>query len=340
MSRGWLAIAVMLVALMLIAHGCANKYLTSGKIAMNQKNWDKAINDFTLALQEDSTDAQAHFLLGKCYREKNDYVSMIQHYNVAERLDPKLKDEIGTARIDVWGKLFNTGTEEIKNEKYNDALKTLHTAMVVYPQRYEAYTNAGFIWQKLGDNDSAYVYYKRAYDLDQTNIRVLESLAGLLFNQKKYDQADTLYATILQKEPTNAEALLRRAEIADQQGRYADAVDLYNKTVQVQPKQCDVWFNLGVIYFKKLNKLDSAEQAFTRAIDLCPQDVNAEINLNIVLISQNKLDDAITRLNAFTQANPGECTGWDLLSRALLLKGLKQEATDADKKYQECQQPK
>jgi superkiller protein 3 len=338
MKRGWLVAVLTSATVVLVANGCANKYVTSGKIAMNQKNYDKAINDFNMALKDDSTIAVAHFLLGKCYQEKKDYTSMTQHYSTAERLDPKLKDEIEKARTEVWGTLFTTGTENAKKDKFEDALKAFQTAITVIPQRYEAYTNAGYVWQKLGNNDSAYAYYSKAYSLDQSNFRVLESLAALLFNQKNYDRADSLYAILLHKDSTNAEAFLRRAEIADQQQRYNEAVELYNKTLQLQPRQCDVWFNLGVIFFQRLQKPADAEQAFRRAVDLCPQDINAEVNLNVVLIFQNKLDDAIGRLKAFTQANPQECTGWDLLSQALLKKGLKQEAYAASKKYEDCQE--
>ena len=85
-----------------------------------------------------------------------------------------------------------------------------------------------------------------------------------------------------------------------------------------------------------MKKLDDAEQAFSRSADLCPNDLNAQVNLNVVLITNNKLDDAITRLSTFTSSNPEECAGWDLLSQALIRKGLKKEALEADKKYKEC----
>ena len=63
-------LALLVSAIMVV--GCANKYTTSGKIAYNRKDFDKAIEDFKLALQADSSNAEAYLYLGKAYKEKND----------------------------------------------------------------------------------------------------------------------------------------------------------------------------------------------------------------------------------------------------------------------------
>jgi len=81
---------------------------------------------------------------------------------------------------------------------------------------------------------------------------------------------------------------------------------------------------------------DNAEQSFTQAANICPDDINTLINLNVILIANKKYDEAISRLTTFTENNPKECVGWDLLSQALLRKGLQNKALEADKKYKEC----
>jgi len=329
-----------LVIIALLGFGCANKYLTSGKIAMNSKNWDKAIHDFNSALEADSANADAHFLLGKAYKEKGDYILMNQHFNKAEALNPKYKEEINAYRLSVWGDLFTKGTQEAKDQKWQEALQTFQTGIAILPGKYEAYTNAGYVWQNLGNNDSAYAYYSQAYELDKSNIKVLENFASVSYTLGKYEQADSLCSRILEADPNNADALLKKGEIADQQGRYDDAIAFYNRVLQLDPKNCNVWFNLGVIYFQRVKKLDDAEQAFTRAVAECPDDMNALINLNVVLITQDKLDEAIPRLTELTQKHPEECTGWDLLSQALLRKGQKEQALEAYKKFEDCNKPK
>ena len=91
-----------------------------------------------------------------------------------------------------------------------------------------------------------------------------------------------------------------------------------------------------------MQKDEDAEQAFTRASDICPTDTNALVNLSVVLIDESKtdpskLDLAIERLTTLTLSNPKECVAWDLLSQAYLRKGDKAKALDADKQYEACQ---
>ena len=338
MRRSWIILVMLLAGLLMFA--CANKYLTSGKIAYNAKNYDKAISDFTKALEVDSANAEAHFLLGKSYMAKNDYASMRRHFDAAAKANPKYQAEAENASVEIWNNLFNSGNKNAKDEKWQDALKDFQTAIVVIPTKYEAYTNTGYVWQHLENNDSAYYYYAKAVNLDRTNVKVLSNLASMTFNIKRYDESDSLYAIIIGLDPGNAEAWLRRGEIADQKGDYEQAVTFYNKALELKPDQCDIWFNLGVIYFQRLKKMENAEQAFSRAVDICPEDVNALVNLNVVLISNNKLDDAIARLTSFTQKFPNECVGWDLLSQALLRKGEKEKAYETNKKYEDCKQAK
>ncbi len=360
MRRSWMIMVLSLVTVALLALGCANKFLTSGKIALNSRNYDKAINDFNQALKADSTNAEAHFLLGKAYKEKLDYIAMRRHFDKAVGLDPKFKDEVEATSITIWGDLFNSGNKNAKEEKWQDALDDFQTAIIVLPTKYEAYTNKGYVFQQLEgihidsartdpDNaeahtvlsknfgDSAYTYYSEAVRLDPTNIKVLINFANTNYNMGRYDEADSLFGKILEAEPANYDALVRRGDIADQKGNFEAAAGFYNKALEIKPDQCDIWFNLGVIYFQKIKNLENAEQAFSRASEHCgSDDVNALVNLNVVLISLGKFDDAITRLNTFTELHPDECVGWDLLSQALIRKGDKDRALEINKKYEDC----
>ena len=313
---------------------------------MKSRNYEKAIHDFNLALEADSANPEVHFLLGEAYRQRGDHLAMNKHYADAMRLSPKYNDQIQGIRDSVWGDFFKSGIEKAKEKKFQDALGDFQMAINILPNRYEAYTNAGYVFQNMADqdsnySDSAFVYYMQAIDLDRTNVPVLINAGNLLLGMGKFAAADTMFTLILEKDPNNIDALIRRGEIADQVGRYEDAVNFYNRALQIDPtdsSMCNVWFNLGVVYFQQMKKMDDAEQAFIRAVELCPSDINAQVNLNVVLITNNKLDDAVSRLTTFTSQNPDDCTGWDLLSQALLRKGQKEEAYAANKKYEECKQ--
>ena len=341
-------LALLVSAIMVV--GCANKYTTSGKIAYNRKDFDKAIEDFKLALQADSSNAEAYLYLGKAYKEKNDYILMAQNFDKAEALNPSYKGQIDEVRNEIWTNQYNAGLSDAKAEKFDQALKEFQTAIAIEPDKYNPYALAGYAFQRLDNDDSAYAYYQKAYELNRTEAKpdpkLLEGFANMAFNAQKYRKADTLFSEILNLDPNNSIAYLRRGQIADLDSNYDQAVTFYNKSLAIKQDQCDPWFNLGVIYFQHMQKLDDAEQAFSRALDLCSDTSNTLTLLGAVLIEESKtdpskLDMAIEKLSVLTQSNPKNCLGWDLLSQAYLRKGDKAnqaKADDANKRYEACKQ--
>lgn len=336
MKRGWLWTAAILTIIVFALSGCANKYLTSGKIAMNGKNYDKAIEDFNLALEENPNNGEAHFYLAQCYREKEEYEKMIPHIAAAETLYTKKAGKMEELRQETWTKLFEAGKTKATEEKWDEARDDFELAIRVYPSRYEAYSNSGYVWQHLGNNDSAYYYYSKAYEIAPEELPVLENITSLCFNLKKYDEAENLYLKILAKDPKHASAMARLGDIYGEKEEFDKAVNYYNQALEIENDNCALWFNLGVLYFQEIKDNDNAINAFSRTVDLCPEDKNAFINLAVAYISAERFDEAVEKLEAFVGANPDDCTGWDLYSQALLRKGMKDQAQEAYKKYQEC----
>ncbi len=336
MRKSWLVYVILLAVMTLFIAGCANKWKTSGKIAMGQKRWDKAIRDFQKALEMDPGDGEAHFLIAKSYKESGEFESMISHLDAADSSWPKGEEKVRELREQTWRKLLELGEREENNEKYEQARDNYTLAIAIFPERFEAYAKAGFVWQLLDNYDSTYFYYEEAYRLEPEKIGVLEGLAGLCYNMGKSARADSLYAKILEKDPENTAALLTRGAIAAENEDYTAAVDFYTRALDLESDNCDLWFRVGIVYFQEMKNNEEAINAFLRAKELCPDDANPRINLNVVLLSIERFDEVIANLETFTQDFPDECVGWDLYSQALLRKGMRKQALEANNKYEEC----
>lgn len=340
MRKNWLVCGILLAVMILFAAGCANKWKTSGKIAMGQKRWDKAISDFQKALEMDPGDGEAHFLIARSYKESDDFESMIPHLNAAEGSWPKGEERIRELRADTWEEIFNAGLKNANSEEYEQARSEFQLAIAILPERYEAYTNLGFVWQHLGNSDSAYYYYAQGYEIDPDNIKILENFASLCFNMGMFARADSLYEKILAQDPNNAEALLRRGAIASENGDVTTAVDFYNRALEHDPDSYDLWFGLGVLYFQEIKDNEKAIAAFSRAVEIYPDSVDLHINLNVVLFDAERFDEVIANMETFILDFPDQCTGWDLYSRALLRKGMRKRALEASNRYDECKSAK
>ncbi len=88
-----------------------------------------------------------------------------------------------------------------------------------------------------------------------------------------------------------AEAL-RLGEELRKAKEYDKGIDILVEALQYGVEKAKVYFRLGNIYFDA-GKLEHAEYAYRRAIDLDPTHVNAHHNLSVVLRKQGKLSDAI-----------------------------------------------
>jgi tetratricopeptide (TPR) repeat protein len=368
MEKKWRVLVLLLAVAALVISGCANKWVTAGKIAMGQKNWEKAIDDFGKALEQNPKNGEAQFLMARCYSELGDFGSMISHLDAADTLYEKGKSRIRELRIDAWEKLFNSGIKDANEENFEQADGDFGLAISILPDRYEAYTNKAFVLERMNQHDSAFYYYGEAYKIDPGNIKILENYASLSFNlgvsaykladslgsegdsakaagqrsegNRYFMKADSLYAQILVQDQKHAEALMRRGDIAREKGDYETAIGFYNRAVEVEPSSCDIWFNIGVLYFQNLKNNEEALKAFSRAKEICPDDINVQVNIGVVLLTMGDVDEAVAHLESFTRDFPDECIGWDLYSQALLRKGNRQEANEANDKYEECKSSK
>jgi tetratricopeptide (TPR) repeat protein len=61
--------------------------------------------------------------------------------------------------------------------------------------------------------------------------------------------------------------LVKEGDIRDSQGRYEEAIDSYDKVLQIDPDDADAWFNKGIT-LKKMGKHSEGTRSIERAINL------------------------------------------------------------------------
>ena len=90
----------------------------------------------------------------------------------------------------------------------------------------------------------------------------------------------------------DAEEYAHRGLEAQQQGDSEQAIQYYNKAIDLDPNDAKVYYNRGVAYGNK-GELDQAIQDFTKAIDLNPNDAIAYNNRGIAYGDKDDFDRAI-----------------------------------------------
>ena len=85
---------------------------------------------------------------------------------------------------------------------------------------------------------------------------------------------------------------LRQAEQYRQHQEHQKGIDLLLNALQYGIDKAQIYYRLGNLYFDS-NKVDHAEYAYRKAIEMEPNHVNAHHNLSVIFCKQGKVSESV-----------------------------------------------
>jgi tetratricopeptide (TPR) repeat protein len=165
--------------------------------------------------------------------------------------------------------LFNKALDAHKKQKDPEAIEHLQEALKIAPDFYPALNLLGCLYRDAGQFDKAEEQFVHAHSVNGHNPEPLVNLSSLYLQEDKPERAAEV----------SQEAVLENA-------RSAPAL-----------------FNLGLAMYK-MSKLDKAEDALKRALDIAPKMSQIHLALANVYLKWRKYDNLLDQLNAYLQQNP------------------------------------
>lgn len=149
-------------------------------------------------------------------------------------------------------------------------------------------------------------------DLDYAWLK-LRARTALVFGA--HDSAMQSFDAMLRQRPDDAYALASRAHVLAQAGRNEEALADARALVAAHPQRpASDWFNLAFL-LEVTGRIDEAEGAFRRVLEIDPKLDRAWYGLGLVLIRQQRFDDAVAALKRNTELQPMSPYGWYQLAR-------------------------
>jgi tetratricopeptide (TPR) repeat protein len=302
------------MALLIMFSSCEQSSVSGAKVYLKQSNYDKAIQQCKVALEQVPNDAEAYFVMGKAYGGKKMFKEMNNAFNKSLQISDKRSNEIKQQKSIYYTELFNKGITLIEQGKFDEAKNEFILDIEIIPERTDAYRNLAYIYTQIGDDSAAIETYKQAIKLDTTEV-ILQVYLGLLYyrttdydnaipvfskiveNRKTWEKAEKDYkekyknkSEFLEKTKENLsakytyvsseyykDALYHLAYSYDLKGESEKAIEIYKKALE-DSKEKDLMFNLGRLYFMQEN-FEKAIESFKDV--LLMDDKDYETNLNI-----------------------------------------------------------
>ena len=112
------------------------------------------------------------------------------------------------------------------------------------------------------------------------------------------------FQELVGKDPKNVDAWIQIGNIMMDTSRFPEAIDAYQKALELNDKNVDVRVDMATCY-RRIGKPDKAVEQYSKAIAMEPKHLNAHRNLGVVLaFDLNKKSEAIKEFEEYLKLAP------------------------------------
>jgi tetratricopeptide (TPR) repeat protein len=305
-SKLYVAIFLML-SMIFMGYQCGSTEITSAKLYIQQKNYDKAIEVLQKEITKNPKSDEGYYLLGYVYGETNNYPDMVDAYNKSLDISKTFEKNIDDSKKYFWAQSFNRGvnfyqkgnkTTDTDSAKvfYDKSISEFQSAIMIEPDSADTYKNLAFVYLSKGDNDSAIEPLKKLIDKEKsvdgykflgeiyyTNGANLKNAGKVDEAKPEFNKAIDILNEGMKLYPNDSDMLLTLSNAYIGADRTNEAIEPFKKGVAAEPENKYYRYNYGVLLLG-IEDFAGAEEQFKKAIDIDPEYDNAIFNLGVTYI--------------------------------------------------------
>jgi cellulose synthase operon protein C len=221
----------------------------------------------------------------------------------------------------------------IRARQIKEALAAADKAITLSPSSAEAHYARGESLHVVPDLTGAIAAYDKTLSLDPKHVGALAARAGIHMDRNRVDDAARDIAELAKHAPRDPRGVYLRALVAERQGRAADTRNALNElTAMLDPIPAQYLRYrpqtqmLGGMAHYSLGQFEKAKPYLEGMLRSQPTSPVAKVLANIYLRERNT-DPAVTVLDAYLRANPGDTQAMTLLASAHMSQGRHARAT-------------
>ena len=288
-----------------------------GRHALSEGKYAKAIENFNVLAQLDTTDHWTFFFRGIAKYNLGDLRGAKRDFDRSVRINPVFTNgyhylgitqsrfgNYEAALVDLQkaidlrpgydGLYFSRGVTYFLSQQFDKAVSDFDRYIRKEPKDPTAYLNRGASWLFLGDTLKAVNDYNKAIRLDRFDPEGYVRRGRLYASQKNYDLAIADMDKAIELDTANTFAYFNRAIMYYEQEKYREAMADLNKVLEDEPGNALTLYNRGLIS-AQLGAYEDALNDMDRVLGINPENVLAYFNRASVFIElgqyQNALED-------------------------------------------------
>lgn len=232
-------------------------YLVRGDFYLKNEKFEEAVLDFVQAWKLDSTHPRALHKLSDTYLA---YFKSYEALQILIKAAEKFPDSAPTMR--------HLARLQLILKQYDEGFKSLEKAKNTGEGIPETDFLSGIFFKEIGDTARAINSLQEAIEGD-ADIEDAWIILGQLQEAKGNSIAKKYYETALQRNPSNKQALMAKANFLAKNNDLLSALRIFRKMQNLEPENADPFFNAGLI-FLDVDSIEQASSQFDRAISLNP----------------------------------------------------------------------
>ncbi len=299
-------IGLVLVALTVTGFQCGSSEMTSAKLYMSQRNYEKADTALTRELAKNPQNSEAWYLLGRIKLEQGDYPKMVEAFDQSLANGKEFEKDISDAKKFVWQISINRGAslynrsavlERQSGTTKNDstaiyrenAIAAYKTALSVNPDSVITYTNLAIAQFAMDRWDDEIATLKDG--ISKTHTHALDTLLIDAYRSKMNDFNAKITAAEAKKDKPGASAL------------YSQAITQVNEARAMFPDNTDL-MAIQTDFYVRSGRTSEAKPSIREEIAKDPTNKINHYNLGVLLMQSDSLEGAIQEFEAALKSDP------------------------------------
>lgn len=263
-----------------ICFPCAHNNL-GGLYKDQMRDFDKAKEQFLLAIKLDSLFPNAYLGLANVYRDSRQYKEAEINYKKGISLAP------GYTLI-----YNNLGLLYHDMRRYEDAEEYYLKAMQIDSTYGDLYYNLGRVYANTQRNEKAKEYYLKSISLDSTFKFPYVALGLYYQNVKQYEEAEEYYLKAINIDPTYTIAYINLGIFYQKIQKWESSLKMMEKTIELGTSSGDIIALVGNALTHIPGRLEEAKEKLDKGLQLSPKWVDTYIYLAQWYLINNQPEQA------------------------------------------------